>query len=145
MNVIGLDRIVIATEELRTASAPFSDLLGLSFDGPFYPTTETGHGAEPLEMLVSAAGIEIITPKSDDGQVARFLATNGPGLYAMSIRVGDLDNAVSELAESGHDPVGEFESPSFRERFYHPDVFGGALLILAEYDAPHGVAAALSD
>jgi len=55
-------------------------------------------------------------------------------------RRGDVIGSIharDELAEQGVEPVGEFEQNQFRELFYHPRNFGGAFVILAEYEAPH--------
>lgn len=144
MHVLGLDRVVIATRDIDETAGQFADTLGLSFSERMQPTTETGAGSQALEMVVSAAGVELITPSGDGDAVGRFLDDHGPGLYALSLRVVDLDAAVAELAEQGLDPVGEFEAADFREAFFHPDAFGGALVILAEYDASHPVASAMA-
>lgn len=88
--------------------------------------------------------MEIFTPRDADSEIARSPAENGPGLYALSRRVAALDAAEAALADRGPEPVGEFESAAFRERVYHPSASGVAVAILAEYDAPHPVAAALS-
>lgn len=143
MNVLGLDRVVIATRDLEGTAGQFSDLLGLPFSGPIHPTTETAAGEQAMRMLVSAAGIEIVTPDGEN-EVGRFVDEHGPGLYALSLRVADLDAAVAELAAKGVEPVGEFEMGEFREAFFHPRNFGGAFVILAEYDAPHGAASAMT-
>lgn len=143
MDVLGLDRVVIATRDLEGTAGPFADLLGLSFSDTVRPTTETGAGAQAMRMLISAAGVELIAPDGEN-EVDRFVAEHGPGLYALSIRVSDLDAAEAELASEGVEPVGRFEANDFREAFFHPRNFGGALLILAEYDAPHPAATAMT-
>lgn len=144
MHVLGLDRVVLVAPDLDETADQFADNLGLAFSDRLQPTTETAAGAQAMDMVVSAAGVEIITPRDADSEIARFLEENGPGLYALSLRVADLDAAEAELADRGLEPVGEFEFAAFRERFYHPAAFGGAFVILAEYDAPHPVATALS-
>ncbi|MEF8842345.1 MAG: VOC family protein [Haloarculaceae archaeon] len=144
MDVLGLDRVVIATRDLEGTAGQFADLLGLSFSDTVRPTTETDAGEQALRMLVSAAGVELISPEGDGNEVARFVEEHGPGLYALSLRVADLDAAEAELAAKGVEPVGAFEAKDFRESFYHPRNFGGALLILAEYDAPHPAATAMT-
>lgn len=144
MNVLGLDRVVLATHDLEGTADSFADLLGLSFSETLSPTTETGSGAQALRMVLSDAGVEVVTPADEDNEVARFLDERGPGLYALSLRVADLDAATAELAERGVEPVGEYETGEFHEAFFHPRNFGGALLILASYDAPHPAATAMT-
>ncbi|MFC7157672.1 VOC family protein [Halomarina halobia] len=137
MDVIGVDRVIIATENIDATRSQFEALLGLSFGDLLEPTTNTDAGDENVANVLSASGIELVTPREDSAEVARFLEENGPGLYAVSIRVHDLDGAIEELSRKGVDPVGEYEANDFAEVFYHPQHFGGAFVILAEYDAPH--------
>lgn len=143
MNVLGLDRVVIATRDMDETAGQFASLLGLSFSERLSPTTQTDAGEQPLQMMLSSAGVELITPDSDGGEVGRFIDAHGPGLYALSLRVADLDAAKTALAGHGLEPVGEFEQGDFAEAFFHPSSFGGALVILAEYDAAHPAATAM--
>lgn len=138
MHVLGVDRVMIATPDIDETAEQFSRLLGLEFGALAEPTTSTDHGEQAVANVISGAGVELVTPRGDgDNEVARFLAENGPGLYAVSIRVADLEAAREHLAAEGVDPVGQFQSGAFAELFYHPREFGGAMVILAEYDAPH--------
>jgi methylmalonyl-CoA/ethylmalonyl-CoA epimerase len=137
MHVIGVDRVMIATWDIEETIGQFEELLGISFSDIVEPTTETEAGDQAVANVISPTGVEILTPREDENEVTRFLEENGPGLYAMSIRVEDLDEAVDELAAKDVDPVGQYAHDDFAEAFYHPKHFGGAFVILAEYDAPH--------
>lgn len=137
MNAIGVDRVIIATNDLDGTASQFEELLGLSFGQVLEPTTSTGAGGQDVANVLSPSGIELVTPRADGTEVERFIEENGPGLYAVSIRVADLDTAVDELAEKGVEPVGEYASNDFEEVFYHPRHFGGAFVILAQYEALH--------
>ncbi|WP_227134726.1 VOC family protein [Halorubellus salinus] len=137
MHVLGLDRVIIATNDLTATSEPFEDLLGLSFGDLLEPTTSTDSGGQDVQNVISTAGIELVAPRGSDGELDRFLDEHGPGLYAVSLRVADLDAAVEELSQKGVETVGEYRANDFAEVFLHPRYFGGAMVILAEYDAPH--------
>lgn len=137
MDVLGVDRVMIATPDIDETRGQFEKLLGIDFSDLMEPTTDTGHGAQQVQNVISPTGVELVAPRGQDNEVTRFLEENGPGLYALSLRVHDLDKAVAELAEKGVDTVGEFEHANFREAFLHPAKFGGAMVILAEYEAPH--------
>lgn len=137
MHVIGVDRVMIAVPEIDEAAGQFRDLLGIEFGELLEPTTSTDHGAQPVTNVISPTGVELVAPRSEDNEVARFLEEHGPGLYAVSIRVSDLEAAREELAENDVYPVGRFAHGEFDEAFYHPENFAGAMVILAEYDAPH--------
>lgn len=138
MDVLGVDRVMIATWDIDETRGQFEDLLGIDFSDLMEPTTDTGYGDQQVQNIISPTGVELVAPRGEgDNEVTRFLEKNGPGLYALSIRVRDLDEARAELDEKGVDTVGEFEHADFREAFLHPANFGGAMVILAEYDAPH--------
>lgn len=137
MQVLGVDRVMLATWDLDETVGQFEELLGLSFSEALEPTTDTDSGAQAVANALSPSGVEILTPREDGNEVTRFLEENGPGLYALSIRVADLDAAVDELAEKGVEPVGKYAHADFAEAFFHPKHFGGAFVILAEYHAPH--------
>ena len=137
MNVLGVDRVILATHDLEATTDQFEDLLGLSFGSLLQPTTATDAGSQDVQNVISSAGVELVAPRSDDGELNRFLEENGPGLYALSLRVTDLEAAIKELAEKGVESVGEYRERDFAEAFFHPRHFGGVMLILAEYDAPH--------
>lgn len=131
MHVLGVDRVLIATPDVDGAVDTFEDLLGVSFGARIDPPDE------PVTNRMSAAGIELVAPEGEDSPVGRFLAREGPGLYAVSVRVADLAAARDELAAKGVDPVAETDVEGYAELFYHPDSFEGALLVLCEYDATH--------
>jgi len=142
MHIHGVDRVMIATRDIEGTRGRFEELLGIGFSDLMQPTTDTEHGAQQVENIISPTGIELVAPRGEDNEVTRFIERNGPGLYAVSVRVDDLDAATAELAENGVHPVGEYEHDDFREAFLHPSEFGGAMVILAEYDAPHGAVTA---
>lgn len=137
MHVLGVDRVIIATNDLTATSESFEDLLGLSFGDLLEPTTTTDSGSQDVQNVISAAGVELVAPRGSGGELNRFLDEYGPGLYAVSLRVADLDVAAAELAEKGVETVGEYRANDFAEVFLHPRYFDGAMVILAEYDAPH--------
>ena len=137
MEAYGVDRVIIATLAIDETADQFSEYLGIEFGDLLGATTQTGSGEQSVANRLSPSGVELVTPKTDEGQVAQFLEQNGPGLYALSIRVADLDTAEAHLDSKGIEPVGRYSSADFRESFYHPRHFGGAFVILAEYDAPH--------
>lgn len=142
MQILGVDRVIIATWDLEETIQQFDDLLGISFANLMEPTTSTDSGPQDVANVISDTGLELVTPRGGDNEVSRFLEENSPGLYAVSFRVVDLEKAKAELSDKGLTPVGEYTSGDFAEVFYHPKHFGGAMTILAEYDAPHSAVVA---
>ncbi|WP_435348578.1 VOC family protein [Haloarchaeobius sp. HRN-SO-5] len=131
MQVLGIDRVLVATADIDDSVARFEELLDLSFGSLIDPP------GEPAANRMSASGIEFVTTDDEDSAVGRFLAERGPGLYALALEVTDLDAARERLAEKGVEPIGEMDVADFRELFYHPSSFEGALLVLTEYDHRH--------
>lgn len=142
MHVLGVDRVMLATEDIDETADRFRDLLGISFSDLQEPTTETDKGSQSVVNLISPSGVELVAPRDEDNEVSRFLRERGPGLYAFSVRVEDIEAAEAELAAKGVEPVGGLDHEHVVERFYHPEDFGGAFVILVEYDAPHPIIAA---
>jgi 4-hydroxyphenylpyruvate dioxygenase-like putative hemolysin len=142
MHVLGVDRVMIAVPDIEQTADQFRELLGLEFSDLQEPTTDTEKGSQDVMNLISPSGVEIVSPRGEDNEVSRFIEQNGPGLYAISMRVADIEVAERELAEKGVEPVGGLDHEHVVERFYHPENFGGAFVILVEYDAPHPIIAA---
>lgn len=135
MNVLEIDRVIIAAPDLSTAVGQFEEL-GVSFSDPKPAETEAPAGIQRMRLSYADPGIEIITPVDEDNEVARFIDANGPGIYGFVIRVDDLDTAKADLADRGIDPIAEAGSAAAPEAFYHPKDFSGAFLILTAYDHP---------
>lgn len=139
MQVLGIDRVLVATPDLDESADRFADLLGLSFGARIDPPDQ------PAANRMSPSGIEFVTADDPESPVGRFLDEHGPGLYALALEVADLDAARDRLADRGVDPVEEVHLNDFRELFYHPADFEGTLLVLTAYDVPHRAEVAARD
>lgn len=137
VQVVDVDRVVIVTPDLKESVEQF-ERLGLSFGDDLAFTV----GDEPISARIEEHGIDFITP-TEDGEINRYLDENGPGLYALSLRVDDAEAARDELAEEGIKPVKGYTDGPLKEYFYHPSDFAGVLIIVCEYDTPHPLEAAL--
>jgi methylmalonyl-CoA/ethylmalonyl-CoA epimerase len=73
--------------------------------------------------------------KQDRGAIARYVATRGPGLHHLALKVRDINQALSELARAGLsliDTVGRPGSRRAQIGFIHPKSLNGVLLHLVE-------------
>lgn len=131
MQVLGIDRVLVATHDIDDSTATFTDALGLSFGERIDPPDE------PVANRMSGVGLEFVSTDDPDSAVGRFLDRRGPGLYAVAFEVADLDAARRHLEERDVEPVGDVELAAFRELFYHPGDFAGVLVVLTEYDHRH--------
>jgi hypothetical protein len=139
MHVIGIDRIVIATDDLDRTSGTLSDRLDIGFGDLLTLSTETTAGEHDLQSVIdtSGVGIDLVQSNSAEGDdtVARFIDEHGTGLYALALQVADLAEARAELAGDGVEPIGEISAGEFTEYLYHPHDFDGLFVFLAEF--PH--------
>jgi catechol 2,3-dioxygenase-like lactoylglutathione lyase family enzyme len=77
------------------------------------------------------------TTRQDRGAIARFVASRGPGLHHLALRVADIDGALGRLARAGHgliDRAGRPGSRRARIGFVHPRSLGGVLVHLVQRD-----------
>ena len=136
---MGIDRVVVATDDVERTSGTFEDRLGIGFGDLLTLTTETTAGANHLRSVIDTAGvgIDVVAPEPGDADDAlgRFVEERGTGLYALALHVADLEAAREELAADGVEPVGEINAGAFTEYLYHPRDFDGLFVFLAAF--PH--------
>ncbi len=73
--------------------------------------------------------------KQDRGAIARFVATRGPGLHHVALKVTDISRTLATLAQAGHtliDTVGRPGSRRAHIAFIHPKSLNGMLIHLVE-------------
>ncbi|MEY7851057.1 VOC family protein [Natrarchaeobius sp. A-rgal3] len=138
VDVVGIDRVLIATNGLEASTRQFTELLGVEFGATIDPPTK------PVANRTSRIGVEFVSGEDGSG-IERFLERNGPGLYALSLEVSDVSAAREALAADGVEPVDEVDLDGFHEVFYHPSSFEDVMLILTEYDQPHPAESAAAE
>jgi catechol 2,3-dioxygenase-like lactoylglutathione lyase family enzyme len=75
------------------------------------------------------------TTKQDQGAIARFIASRGPGLHHLAFKVGDIDAALARLGRAGYeliDQVGRPGSRKARIAFLGRKSLGGVLVHLVQ-------------
>jgi len=137
MNVVGIDHVAVATEDIDETAARFENLLGLRFGDRIEYTTETVTGDHEFvgRLSYGPEGLDLVQPHGDN-PVREFLDEYGPGTYALALQVTNIDEALDELAAKGVKPVGSVSPGDFTEYFFHPDDFGGMFIIIAERPHP---------
>ena len=89
----------VELNDLRSAADWFESVLGVTFAEYIRP--ELG-----LHVLLAwSEGIELIAPLDEPGsassQVRGFLDANGPGVFSVVVKVGDLEAAVTAAERLG--------------------------------------------
>jgi catechol 2,3-dioxygenase-like lactoylglutathione lyase family enzyme len=78
------------------------------------------------------------TTKQDQGAIARYVASRGPGLHHLALKVSDLDEALGRLARAGYDLIDRAGRPGSRRAriaFLARKSLGGVLVHLVERPA----------
>ena len=124
------DHAGIATDDATALADLFTDLFDLEvaheeeFDGMRVVFLDCGNGYfELLEPL-------------EDGTIARYLESNGPGIHHLALATDDVDAALERARELGIDLVDEEGRPGawgHTVAFLHPKSTGGILLEFVEH------------
>lgn len=126
-----IDRIAIAVKNLEQATKFFSDLLDIEFD-IVGSSPELG-----MRGGYSACGLELIEPTHPDSIIGRFLQQRGEGLWALVLKVKNLEEMIKKFQEKGLQVAGDVTVGAMREVAFHPKGSYGVEIVLAEYPERH--------
>jgi methylmalonyl-CoA/ethylmalonyl-CoA epimerase len=87
-------------------------------------------------LQVGDALLEFLQPTSERNAGMRFLADRGEGMYAISLEVESLDDAVRHLARKGISTRIQSFREGSRVCFISPEHTHGVVLQLIEYTKP---------
>lgn len=132
MNVKVIDHIGIAVKSIGESLNFWEGSLGIAC-----------HGVEEVKeqkvktafLPVADTEIELLEPTSEDSAVSKFIEKKGEGIHHIAIRVGNLEEALSEMKARGHrliDETPRIGAGGARIAFVHPKSSGGVLLELCE-------------
>ena len=126
-----IDRVVVGVRDLEKSKEYFSELLGIKFDQVLV--------SERLKMqaVYSSFGLELVAATEPDSVVDKFVQTRGEGVFAIVVKVADLDQAVKMCREKGLRYAGDLEVGGLREVAFHPRDAHGVQIVLTAYDACH--------
>jgi methylmalonyl-CoA epimerase len=124
-----IDHVVIAVQDLEAAVETYQHNFGLE---------QVSRGEVPslgirnAFLQIGEAQLELITPLSEQGPVADFLARHGGGLYLLALEVDNLDDAITTLQNQGARVNVATGSTGQRLAFVSPRATHGVLLQLLE-------------
>ena len=127
-----VSHIGLAVRDLESAVAFYRDVLGLEPSKPAF-----ADGARIVSVHAGAIGIELLTPDTADGPIAKFLERRGPGIHHVCYRVPDLDAALASCRKYGYQLIDEeprVGAGGNRIAFLHPKTTAGILIELTEGD-----------
>jgi methylmalonyl-CoA epimerase len=124
-----IDHIAIAVKDLDTAVATYQYNFGLAkIGGGEVPAL----GIRNAFLQIGDARIELITPLTEQGPVADFLAKQGGGMYLLALEVDTLDDTIATLESQGVRVNVATGSTGQRLAFVSPRATHGVLLQLLE-------------
>jgi methylmalonyl-CoA/ethylmalonyl-CoA epimerase len=126
-----IERVVIGVRDLDASMTFFSDILGVTFDEPFIVEGEN------IRAVYSSFGLELVESLAPDSIIDQFIKKRGEGLFALVIKVADMDKAVKVFAQQGLRPTGEIQIGGLKEVTFHPKDAFGCPIGLAAYEAKH--------
>src|SRR5205085_3928084 len=90
----GVDHVVIAVKDMESAIKQYEAIYGV-------PVSERGEppgaGFTTAFFRFGPSYVELVCPNSDQGPVAKKVATSGDGVYMMAIAVDDLGGTLADL------------------------------------------------
>ncbi|MFT7516418.1 MAG: methylmalonyl-CoA/ethylmalonyl-CoA epimerase [Myxococcota bacterium] len=131
-NILGIDHIAIAVDNLDTAAELWGTKLGMRL-GSREVVIEQG-----VEIQMVYAGdtrIELVCPLDDDSPVAKFMAKRGPGIHHLALAVADCQQAIDDCASNEIRLIDEDVRAGAHNTtisFIHPAATGGVLTELVE-------------
>jgi methylmalonyl-CoA/ethylmalonyl-CoA epimerase len=126
----GVDHVVIAVKDMEAAIAKYEAIYGPVSDRGEPP----GAGFTTAFFRFAESYIELVCPTGDQGPVAKRLADSGEGVYMIAMKVGDIDETLTQLRAKGVRLIGDpgAGNPVAGQVFIHPAGTGGVLTQLIQ-------------
>ncbi len=127
-----LDHVGIAVCELDEALAFYRDALGLEV----HASEEVG-SQQVRAHFIDAGGValELLEATADTSPIARFTGRRGPGIHHITLRVDDLQAALTQLKARGVRLIDDAPRPGAegaQVAFIHPSSAHGVLVELKQ-------------
>lgn len=131
-----IDHIGILVEDLDKAVKFFSDLFEMDFVKP-HDTPDAD-----IRETIEPSGINLFEPLSPEksknpGAIAKQLERHGEGMFMLSFKVANLEEAVAEMQSKGVRLVMKSEVEGFYYALFHPRDTFGVMIELCEYREKH--------
>jgi methylmalonyl-CoA/ethylmalonyl-CoA epimerase len=97
-----VDHIGIAVEDMDAALVLWRDLLGLELERlEEVPSENVKVAFLKLDRLGGRGHVELLAPLSDAGNIAKFIARNGPGLHHVAVGAADVEAMLDRCRQAG--------------------------------------------
>jgi len=127
-----IDHVGVATEDLEGAIALYEGTFGMPVA---HRETVESQGVEAVLLDVGEGHVELLRPLGPDTPVGKYLEKKGPGLHHVAYAVGDIDDVLGKLKDSGVQLIDEEPRVGIRDSrvaFLHPKATNGVLTEIVE-------------
>jgi methylmalonyl-CoA/ethylmalonyl-CoA epimerase len=127
-----IDHIGVATDDLDGAVSLYEKTMGMPVA---HRETVESQGVEAVLLDVGEGHVELLAPLGPETPVGKYLDKRGPGLHHVAYSVGDIEDVLSKLKESGVELIDEEPRQGIRDSrvaFLHPRSTGGVLTEIVE-------------
>ena len=129
---VTLDHVGIAVADLTQALAFYRDALGLEVETPEEVASQR---VRAHFIPAGESAIELLEATSEDSPIAKYVATRGPGLHHITLRVDDITAALAQLKAKGVrliDQTPREGAHGSLVAFIHPSAAHGVLVELKQ-------------
>ncbi len=134
MNILKVDHVGIAVNNLEETLKFYEDVLGLKCEGTEVVEEQK---VKVAFLPVGDTELELLESTTEDGPIAKFIAKNGGrgGIQHVAVRVDNIESAIEEVKAKGYKMIDEtprYGAGNARIAFCHPKGTDGVLLELSE-------------
>lgn len=134
MNILKVDHIGIAVNNLEETLKFYEEVLGLKCEGTEVVEEQK---VKVAFLPVGDTELELLESTTEDGPIAKFIAKNGGrgGIQHVAVRVDNIERAIEEVKAKGYKMIDEtprYGAGNARIAFCHPKGTDGVLLELSE-------------
>jgi methylmalonyl-CoA/ethylmalonyl-CoA epimerase len=134
MKIEKIDHICFAVKDLEATKRVYKEDLGLE---PAFEYVAASEKIKVARYLIGEVAVELMESTAPEGEVAKFISTRGEGVFLISYKVADLNQAMQELKEKNIKLIDNKPRELFGTRYafvHHPDKLSGVLTELIEGD-----------
>lgn len=134
MNILKVDHVGIAVNNLEETLKFYEEVLGLKCEGTEVVEEQK---VKVAFLPVGDTELELLESTTEDGPIAKFIAKNGGrgGIQHVAVRVDNIETAIEEVKAKGYKMIDEtprYGAGNARIAFCHPKGTDGVLLELSE-------------
>ena len=130
MEVESIDHIHFKTNNIERDTHLFEDLLGKKF--PFKVDVSTVYGLRSA-FHPSPLGFNLVEVTSDSNEMAQIYSKASEGIFAISLKVPDLEKATSEMESMGYKLLYREDNGPIKEALFDTKEVFTLYIELVEY------------